>query len=189
MNFEEKIQSLEINPDQNYTFISPTIIQGGFFLVNGSESLELCRNLSRNTNDFANSISDRLIRYANRDGRESQKEIKLYLVICETLNELTKELKDPFQFIQDNKERLVAIYEYRDLIGYTESGEKVYSKYNQKYFNLAQLLETLENNGIKWEIDTTYRDYFDPSTKFVFSYCLKKEKDEEEGYQFKKIHK
>lgn len=196
MTLEEKINSLEIGSKQDYTIVSPKYIQGRTELVNGDLSLKLCKKIHQNTSCFAENIINYLFIMSDEFDKEVETHIKLKLVLCESLDEFRfNRIKDRLpllQFIIKNRDKFVAIYEYKDVIGYTAEGEKIYSPVNYQYFNLAQLLEQFEKNNVSWDIDTTlygnyYGDYDFAYTTFVVRSSFKKEKEYEEGYQYKRF--
>ena len=139
MTLEEKINSLEIGSEQDYTIVSPKYIQGRIELANGDSTLKLCKNIHQNTDLFAENITNYLLIMADEFDKDIETQIKLKLVLCETLDEFRSDrIKDRLpllQFIKKNRDKFVAISEHRDVIGYTADGEKVYSPVHYQYFN------------------------------------------------------
>ena len=78
-------------------------------------------------------------------------------------------------------------------VGFSQS--KTLYNYGYLYLNLETLLDEFEKNNIKYKIDST-EDRFIPAmyrdekiTNFVISYNPKKEIENEEGHQLKKVRK
>lgn len=187
MTLEEKIKFIEESKNKNYLYISPKIIQGGAQLVGSFDTLELYENMDENTKKFADKEIIDLISNANYNDKEIKKYLNFNLVFCGTYSDLPDNLGSFTDFIMNNKEKIVVVYRYvksteenEFFVGFAQS-ETIYN-YGYLYLSLAKLLEELEKNNIKFEIDTT-RDNFTPAmyrddtaTKFVISYSPKKEK-------------
>jgi len=199
MTLEEKNKFITKSKEKNYLYISPRIIQGGATLVDSYETLELYENMVNNTSEFAEKeIVKLILKDKNNDVATSY--LNFNLIFCGNFDDLPNDIGDPIDFIMNNKEKIVAVYRYiKDteqrnfFIGFSQT--KTIYKYGYLYLSLAKLLEEFEKNNVKCEIDPTidiytptiYRD--DTSTKFVISYNPKKELEDNNEQQLKKVKK
>lgn len=197
MTIGEKAKFIKESREKNYLFISPRMIKGGANLVSDYESLELYEKMNENTKKFAESEIVDLIS-STKDGATNL--LNFNLVFCGDFDDLPDNLGSPIDFILNNRDRIVAIYQYVEsttqrnfFIGFDQS-ETVYN-YGYIYLSLSKLLEEFDNNNVMYKIDTTldrftraaYRD--DTVTKFVISYSPKKEIEDNKGPQLKKVRK
>ena len=200
MNIEDEVRFIEKAKNKEYLLLSPRGIRGGIKLVNNHKTMELYKNMDRNTIEFANIEIVNLISKANYDKEEAKNDLKLKLVFDGDYDDLPEELNNPIDIIMAVKDRIVAVYDYVEsteerefFVGFSQT-ETIYN-YGHLYLNFAKLLEEFDNNNIKYNIDITkdmhirsiYRD--DSVTNFVISYNPKKELEEEKGYQLKKAIK
>lgn len=198
MNIEDEVRFIEKAKNKKYLLLSPRGIRGGVKLVNNHKTMELYKNMDRNTIEFANIEIVDLISKANYDKEEAKNDLKLKLVFDGDYDDLPEELNNPIDIIMAVKDRIVAVYDYVEsteerkfFVGFSQT-ETIYN-YGHLYLNFAILLEEFDNNNIKYNIDITkdmhirsiYRD--DSVTNFVISYNPKKEIKEEKGYQLKKV--
>ncbi|MEE3342584.1 MAG: hypothetical protein VZS44_00655 [Bacilli bacterium] len=197
MNIEDEVRFIEKAKNKEYLLLSPRGIRGGVKLVNNYKTMELYKNMDRNTIEFANIEIVNLISKANYDKEEARRDLKLKLVFDGDYDDLPEDMNNPIDIIMAVKDRIVAVYDYVEsteerefFVGFSQT-ETIYN-YGHLYLNFAILLEEFDQNNIKYNIDITkdmhtrsiYRD--DSVTNFVISYNPKKELEEEKGYQLKK---
>lgn len=195
MTLEEKTKFIEESKNKNYLYVSPTCIRGGARLVGNYKQLELYENMDANTLKFAEQEIVNLISTANYEQSNINNCLKFKLIFCGDFDDLPK-TGSFVDFIMNNNENMVAVYEYvksaeqrEFFVGFSQS--KTIYNYDYIYLSLSTLIKEFENNNIKIEIDETvdrfapamYRD--DSVTKFVISYYPKKIKSEN-GHQLKK---
>lgn len=200
MTLEEKLKFIEENKKKKYLYVSPRCIQGGATLVGSYEALELYNDMAENTKKFLEKEIANLISNANYNNKEVEESLNFSLIFCGDFDDLPNNIGSPIDFIIKNKKRIVAIYRYVNsterrevFVGFSQS--KTLYNYGYLYLNLETLLEEFEKNNIKYKIDST-EDRFIPAmyrdekiTNFVISYNQKKEIENEEGHQLKKVRK
>ncbi len=182
MTIEEKVNKINESKKKNYLFVSPRIIIGGAKLVYDYESLELYEQMEENTNKFAENEIVNLISEAELKNQEISKSLRLNLIFNGDFDDLPKKLNNPVDFILNNKERFIAVYQYvketnerEFFLGFSQV-ERI-NKYSYIYLDFAKLFKIFEENNISYDIDLSNIGVnTHQATKFKLSYCPIKEK-------------
>ena len=179
MTIKEKVNKINEYKNKNYLFVSPRIVISDAKIVYDYESLELFENMEENTIKFA----EREIVNLMTNAENENKSLKLNLIFDGDFDELPSIHNSILNFILNNKERFIAVYQYikeiqekEFFLGFNQV-ERI-NKYDYIYLDYAKLFKIFEENNINYNIDLSINEYTDKdqATKFNLSYCPIKEK-------------
>ena len=164
--------------------ISPKVIRGGVRLITDYKSLELYKNIDKNTLKFLETITSNLLTSRKFD-EKIEEHLKFKLFFMGEHDEILKSKKSFFDFIIENKNKIILSYSF--VTGYEVKSYFCDYMHEEKIANsdyilldFNKFLEILEKKGFEFRLDTcedkllpsTYRD--DDITKIIVSHSYNK---------------
>lgn len=179
--------TLENMEGKSSFIISPRLIQK-VSIFDEQNSLELLEKMEENTTKFAKKLISKLISTTTFGDEEVKKYLDFHLILCDDYENLPKGIDDPIKYIMDNKEKVIAIFEYiksseqiKFFTDYMLANTKQINNYAKVYLDFEKLLKILEIGDITFNVYNPEDRYGlldrkdEAVTNFVVSYNPKKD--------------